>query len=363
VRADDQVARLGGDEFTVMLPEFGDLKGIERLAERLVTMMAQPYMIAGEQTYASVSVGVTLYPRDGADVDTLLRNADQAMYAAKRAGGNRFQVFAPVLQIATATRASLASDLHSALANNEISIHYQPIVDIGTARIIKAEALARWRHPKRGDVPPSEFIPIAEDTGLILEIGEWVFRHAATQALHWRRIFEPQLQISVNVSAKQLMTSDGAANFDRIVTQQGLARGAMIIEITESSLIDRTETVRNHFARFRSAGIEIALDDFGTGYSSLAYLKDFDISYLKMDRAFVSRLVERPRDYAVCEAVAVMAHKLGMQVIAEGVETEKQRELLASAGCDFAQGYLFSRPVPAADFESMLLRNRLKASA
>ena len=204
VRADDLVARLGGDEFTVMLPEVGDLEDVERLAERIVATLARPYTLAGEQTFNSASLGVTLYPRDGSDVETLLRNADQAMYAAKRAGRNCVQVFAPTLQVATATRASLVSDLHSALANNEIELHYQPIVEIGTGRVIKAEALARWRHPKHGYVPPSEFIPIAEETGLIVEIGDWVFRRAAAQALRWRSAFDPQFQISVNVSAVQL---------------------------------------------------------------------------------------------------------------------------------------------------------------
>ena len=293
------------------------------------------------------------------DVETLLRNADQAMYAAKHAGRNCVRVFAPMLQVSTAAHAALVSDLHGALANNQIELHYQPIVEIATGRVVKAEALARWRHPKHGYVPPSEFIPIAEETGLIVEIGDWAFRRAAAQALRWRRSFDPEFQISVNVSAIQLAATDGlAANFDRLVTRPGLGPGAMIIEITESVLIDSTETVRNHFARYRRAGIELALDDFGTGYSSFAYLKDFDISYLKVDRAFVSGLTERPRDYAVCEAMVAMAHKLAIRIIAEGVETEAQHDLLAAAGCDYAQGYLYSRPVPAADFELMFFGER-----
>ena len=328
-------------------------------------MLARPYAFAGEQTFSSASLGVTLYPRDGSDVETLLRNADQAMYAAKHAGRNCVRVFAPMLQVSTATHAALVSDLHKALANNEIELHYQPIVEIGTGRIVKAEALARWRHPKHGYVPPSEFIPIAEESGLIVEIGDWAFRRAAAQALHWRRAFDPEFQISVNVSAIQLAASDGAAaNFDRLVARPGLGPGAMIIEITESVLIN---SVRNHFARYRKAGMELALDDFGTGYSSFAYLKDFEISYLKADRAFVSGLTERRRDFAVCEAMVAMAHKLAIRIIAEGVETEAQHDLLAAAGCDYAQGYLYSRPVPAADFQSMFFgegfRDALKIRA
>ncbi len=366
--ADDLVARLGGDEFTVMLRRIADFADVERLAEQIVAALARPYELAGKQTFNSASLGLTLYPRDGSDVETLLRNADQAMYAAKRAGRNCVQVFAPMLQVLTATHAALVSDLHEALANNEIELHYQPIVEIATGRIVKAEALARWRHPKHGYVPPSEFIPIAEETGLIVEIGDRVFRRAAAQALRWRRTFDPEFQISVNVSAVQLAATDGAAaNFDLLVARPGLGPSAMVIEITESVLIDSTETVRNHFARYRKAGMELALDDFGTGYSSFAYLKDFEISYLKADRAFVSGLTERRRDYAVCEAMVAMAHKLGIRIIAEGVETEAQHDLLAAAGCDYAQGFLYSRPVPAAEFQAMFFgeefRNALKIRA
>ena len=362
VRSDDVVARLGGDEFTVMLPRVGDPEVVEHFAARIVSTLARPYKLAGEQTFNSASAGVTLYPRDGSDVETLLGNADLAMYAAKRAGRNRVRVFAPALHVATTTRAGLVSDLHAALANKEIELHYQPIVEIASGRVIKAEALARWRHPKYGQVPPSEFIPIAEETGLIVEIGDWVFRSAAAQALRWRRVFEPSFQISVNVSAVQLTTdSDAAANFDRIIAQPGLGPGAMIIEITESVLIDASDMVQKLFERYRQAGFGIAIDDFGTGYSSLAYLKNFDIDYLKIDRCLVSSLAERTRDYAICEAVIGMAHKLGIRVIAEGVESEAQRALLAAAGCDCAQGYLYSRPLPVPEFEATFFGKRLRA--
>ena len=364
VRANDLVARLGGDEFTVMLPDVGDPANVDSMAERIVAALAQPYTIAGERTFTSASLGVTFYPRDGEDVDTLLRNADQAMYAAKRNGRNGLQLFVPKLHLVTANRASLVSDLHSALANNEIEVHYQPIVDIGSGRIVKAEALARWRHPKLGYVSPGEFIPIAEETGLIIEIGDWIFRRAAAQALRWRRAFDPQFQISVNVSAVQLAKrSDASAGLDRIVAQSGLGPGAIIVEITESVLVDTPERVRELIARYHKAGIEIALDDFGAGYSSLAYLTDFEVNYLKLDRAFVAHLAERPRDYAVCEAVVAMAHKLGMRVIAEGVESEAQSELLAAAGCEWAQGYLYSRPAPAADFEAMFFAEAMRAAS
>ena len=284
------------------------------------------------------------------------------MYAAKRAGRNRLRVFAPALHVATATRAGLVSDLHTALANNEIELHYQPIVDIGSGRVIKAEALARWRHPKLGYVPPSEFIPIAEETGLIVEIGDWIFRRAVAQALRWRRAFDPRFQISVNVSAVQLAKFDDAtASFDRLIARSGLGPGAMIIEITESVLIDAPDIVRNLIARYQDADIEIALDDFGTGYSSLAYLTDFDVNYLKLDRTFVGNLTKRPRDYAVCEGIVAMAHKLGIRIIAEGVESEVQRGLLATAGCDCVQGYLYSRPLPASEFEATFFGKRLRA--
>jgi diguanylate cyclase (GGDEF)-like protein/PAS domain S-box-containing protein len=359
VRANDLVARLGGDEFTVLLRDVENEASVERLARRILATLARPYTLAGALTFNSASLGATLYPRDGADVETLLRNADQAMYAAKRAGRNRLQIFAPTLQVGAAARANLASDLHGALAKHEIELHYQPIVEIESGRVLEAEALARWRHPRLGVVAPSEFIPIAEETGLIVEIGDWVFRRAVAQALRWRRAFDPQFRISVNVSAVQLAAQDGAAaNFDRLVARPGLGEGAIIIEITESVLIDASESIRKLFARYRRAGIAIALDDFGTGYSSLAYLKDFDINYLKADRAFVSSLTEGSREYAICEAVVAMAHKLGICVIAEGVESETQRALLAAAGCDCAQGYLYARPMPAEEFEATFFGER-----
>jgi diguanylate cyclase (GGDEF)-like protein len=358
VRAADLVARLGGDEFTVMLKNVESEEDVERLARRILAALTRTYNLAGSQVLNSASLGVTLYPRDGSDVETLLHNADEAMYAAKRAGRSRLQVFARTLQVG-ATRADLASDLHRALANNEIELHYQPILEIGSGRVIKAEALARWRHPRLGAVPPSEFIPIAEETGLIVEIGDWVFRRAAAQSLRWRRVFDPQFAVSVNVSAAQLAAQDGAAaNFDRLVTRPGLGPGAMIIEVTESALIEASETVCKLVARYRKAGIEIALDNFGTGYSSLAYLKDFDINYLKADRALVSNLAERSREYAICGALVAMAHKLSIRVIAEGVESESQRALLDAAGCDCAQGYLYARPMPAQEFEAMFFGER-----
>jgi len=356
LRPSDLVARLGGDEFTVMLLGVSRLEDAVRLAERVVATLARPYMIADELTFTSASLGVTLYPDDGATVETLLRNADQAMYEAKRAGRNCIRAFAAPLQIATATHASLVNDLHSALAQDELELHYQPIVEMRTGRIVKAEALARWRHPRFGDVPPGDFIPIAEDTGLIFEIGDWAFRRAADQALRWRLAFDPNFQVSVNVSAAQFTRGEGAvASFERCVARPGLGPGAIVVEITESLLIDAREEVREAFGRCRRAGIEIALDDFGAGYSSLAYLKDFDISYLKVDRAFVSHLTERPRDFAICEAVVAMAHKLGIRVVAEGVETPAQRDLLAGADCDYGQGYLFARPLPATEFEALLV--------
>ena len=364
VRSNDLVARLGGDEFTVMLTDIRGDEAPDRIAREIATALARPYTLAATLSFSSASLGVTLYPRDGGDVETLLRNADQAMYAAKRAGRNRVAHFAPALQAVTSARASLASDLHGALANNELELFYQPIAEIGSGRVAKAEALLRWRYPRHGLVSPAEFIPLAEETGLIVEIGDWVFRRAAAQALKWRRAHDPRFQISVNVSAVQLTAPDGAAaNFDRLIARPGLGPSSMIIEITESVLLDATSTMRQLFARYRAAGFEIALDDFGTGYSSLAYLKDFEINYLKVDRAFVSSLAERSRDYEICEAVVAMAHKLGIRVVAEGVETDAQCNLLAKAGCDYAQGYLISPPVPAAEFEARIFQQCVRVAS
>jgi diguanylate cyclase (GGDEF)-like protein/PAS domain S-box-containing protein len=356
VRETDTVARLGGDEFTIILGDLDDPTSVERIAQDILQKLAEPFQLGIETAYISASIGVTLYPGDATGIEELLKNADQAMYAAKNQGRNRFNYFTPAMQKVAQARMRLAGDLRGALADHQFRVHYQPIVELATGAIHKAEALIRWQHPTRGLVNPAEFIPIAEETGMIIGIGDWVFRETAHQAAIWRASHHAKFQISVNVSPAQFR-HDGAINFKAwfdYLQKLGLPGQSIVVEITEGLLLDADAAITGQLLAFRDAGIQVSLDDFGTGYSSLSYLKKFDIDYLKIDQSFMRNLEANSDDMALCEAIIVMAHKLGLKVIAEGVETEEQRGLLAAAGCDYGQGYLFSRPVPAEQFEALL---------
>ena len=355
VREADTVARMGGDEFTVILGELDDVSGIERIAQEILQKFTLPFQLENEVAYISASIGITLYPEDASEVDTLLKNADQAMYAAKHQGRNRFSYFTPSMQEAAQNRMRLAGDLRSALADKQLRLFYQPIVELATGSIHKAEALIHWQHPKRGLVTPDEFIPIAEDTGSIIDIGDWVFLEAARQVAQWRATHNPQFQISINVSPVQLHSASNIpVTWLAHLQTLGLPGQSVVVEITEGLLLDASSIVTDQLLEFRDAGIEVSLDDFGTGYSSLSYLKKFDIDYIKIDQSFVQNLMAGSNDMALCEAIIVMAHKLGLKVIAEGIETAEQHHLLAAAGCDYGQGYVFSRAMSPENFEAML---------
>ncbi|MBI4938778.1 MAG: EAL domain-containing protein [Nitrosomonadales bacterium] len=352
VRETDTVARLGGDEFTVILPEIETHGSIERVADNVLRQLAEPFRLEDEVVYVSASIGITLYPDDATDVEDLLKDADQAMYVAKSGGRNRFDYFTRSMQQTAQARLRLLGDLRGALAAGQFRAHYQPIVELATGRIRKAEALIRWEHPERGTISPAEFITLAEETGLITGIGDWMFREAARQAVRWRALYDPGFQISVNKSPAQFHdTASPSQAWADYLQELGLPGESMAIEITEGLLLEAESGVKNKLLLFHDAGIQISLDDFGTGYSSLSYLRKFDIDYLKIDKSFVHDLAPGTSSMALSEAIIVMAHKLGLKVVAEGVETEAQRKLLADAGCDYAQGYLFSRPVPAMAFE------------
>lgn len=355
VRGVDQVARLGGDEFTVILGSLKSLISINRVIRDILHRMSEPFKLGDEIAYVSASIGVTFYPHDGADVESLVRNADQAMYAAKNKGRNCFSYFTHTLQEAAQIRMRLAGDLRSALAGNQLQLHYQPIVEFKTGRVHKAEALLRWHHPKLGLVSPVDFISIAEETGMIVDIGDWVFRMAAQQAKVWRASHAASFQISINTSPVQFRKDvDLHKPWLDLLQELELPGQSIAIEITEGLLMDVSPDVTSKLRSFREAGIEVSMDDFGTGYSSLSYLKKFDIDHLKIDQSFVQSLAPDSDDLALCEAIIVMAHKLGIKVIAEGIETSEQRDLLALAGCDYGQGNLFSEPLPAGRFEKFM---------
>jgi len=360
VREADTVARLGGDEFMVILSQLHDIAHVETIAQNIITSLAKPFSVVGQQpsVYISASIGITLYPSDAVKVDELLSNADQAMYVAKNTGRNRFSYFTRALQERVQTKIGLINDLHGALAGNQFLLFFQPIVELATNRVIKVEALLRWQHPKRGIVGPMEFIPLAEETRLVSEIGDWVFREASRWASRWASLCPAGIQVSVNMSPVQFLGDElDIDSWTDYLRELNISGRNMAIEITESVLLHADSDVREKLIRFRDAGIQVAIDDFGTGYSALSYLKKFDIDYLKIDQSFVRDLATDPSDKALSEAVVVMAHKLGLKVIAEGVETAEQRDILAAVGCDFAQGYLFSEPVPPEVFEALLAKS------
>ena len=354
VRDSDTVARISGDEFTVILPELTESNRAEKVAQNIIYALTQPFCIGKETIYISASVGITLCPNDANDLESLLKNADQAMYAAKKQGRNCFSYFTNRMQEEAQSRMLLIKDLRDALPANQFKVYFQPIVDMASGRIVKAEALIRWFHPERGMVSPAQFIPLAEETGLIGDIGNWVFKEAAKWMARWHERGYSCAQVSVNKSPKQFTANTKHNDWLDYLQQINLPSGCIVIEITEGLLLDERADVAASLLLFRDAGIQVAIDDFGTGYSSLSYLKKFHIDFLKIDQSFVRDLATDPNDLALSEAIIVMAHKLGIKVVAEGVETAEQRDMLAAAGCDYAQGYLFARPMPAEEFEALL---------
>jgi diguanylate cyclase (GGDEF)-like protein/PAS domain S-box-containing protein len=351
----DTIARLGGDEFVIIMGGLESSYQPDITASNLLKQMAEPFELGHETAFISASIGITIYPQDASNPIEVLRNADQAMYAAKLNGGNGFRYFTPIMQQNALSRMSIINDLRSALPKNQFRLHYQPIVNLMDNSIYKAEALIRWQHPERGLVSPIEFIPIAEETKLIVDIGDWVFRQASHQSAQWRGTLHPNFQVSINTSPLQYKSEAFSAKaWLEYLQLLDIPGDAIAIEITEGTLMESGSSIDRTLLAFRDANIQVSLDDFGTGYSSLSMLKKLDIDYLKIDKLFVDNLALSSDDLALCEAIIVMAHKLGLKVVAEGIETEQQRELLLAAGCDYGQGYLFAKPLTALEFEALL---------
>ena len=354
LRNTDTVARLGGDEFTILLNNVDNTGSIERLAQTVLDEMARPFHLNEEVVYISTSIGISMFPLDGEEADVLLKNADQAMYAAKSEGRNRYYYFTSTMQEAAITRLRLANDLRIALAEQQCIVQYQPIVALDSGVIHKAEALVRWQHPTRGLVSPAEFIPIAEETGLIVELGDFAFKEAVEMASRWRKM-HPAFQVSINKSPVQFQYArEHDTSWVTQIASLQVSGDSVVVEITEGMMMDLNDNTKTKLIEFRDAGIQVALDDFGTGYSSLSYLSEFDIDYIKIDRSFIKDLHADANQMILCEAIIAMAHKLGIKVVAEGVETTEQRDLLLQAGCDYAQGYLFSKALPLDAFEALL---------
>ena len=356
VRAGDTVARMGGDEFTVVLGAVNGPAQAEAVARQIIQSMSAAFRLQDERVFVSASIGISLHPRDGQQIEALFKHADQALYAAKAAGRNQLGHFTPELQQAAQTRMRLNTDLRDALPHGQLSLVFQPIVELRNGRICKAEALLRWQHPSRGAISPADFVPLAESSGQIIEIGDWVFQQTATLAKRWRRLHAPELQISINKSPVQFRHHGGRGvhrQWIQTLARLGLDGGAMALEITEGLLLEGDGDVERQLQALREAGFQISLDDFGTGFSSLSYLHRYAIDLLKIDQRFVRHLHAGNKNLALCKAIITMAHELSLRVVAEGVETEEQRELLCAAGCDFAQGYLFARPAAGAGLRAI----------
>lgn len=356
VRESDTVARQGGDEFTVLLPGLSDRNPVERITEAIIAAIDHPFRLGNDLAYVSASIGITFFPQDADSPTDILKNADQAMYHAKDAGRNRFSYFSPSMQEHALQRLQLGKDLRSALAEGQLALHFQPILHLASGAVRKAEALLRWNHPTRGQIPPDEFIPVAEELGLIDAIGTWVFERAIDFILHWRALCPTSagMQIAVNASPQQFLRGQSLEVLMLRLESVGLPGSCISIEITEGLLLDEQPVVIAQLARLSAAGIQVSIDDFGTGYSAMAYLKRLDIDTLKIDRSFVRDLTTDPGDLAITEAIIAMAHKLDIKVVAEGVETLAQQERLSAAGCDYSQGFLFSRPLPEAAFFDLI---------
>lgn len=354
IREADTIARMGGDEFTIILSDVDNAHEIASVTRRVADVMSAPFVLAGQELFVTTSIGVSIYPTDGIDVETLVKNADSAMYRAKEQGRNNYQFYTEALNTAAVERMQLENSLRKALDREEFVLHYQPRVDVKTGAILGVEALVRWHHPELGLVPPAAFIPLAEETGLIEPIGQWVLRTACAQNMKWQMCGFNPISVAVNVSARQLARDGLTDEVAQILNETGLAPEYLDLELTESVLMHSIDLAIGILRKFKEMGVRLSIDDFGTGYSSLTYLKRFPIDAVKIDQSFIRDLTTNSDDAAIARAVIAMSQSLKLKVIAEGVETVEQLQVLRSMECDEIQGYFVSRPVPADELESIM---------
>jgi diguanylate cyclase (GGDEF)-like protein len=354
VRAEDTLARLGGDEFVVLLQGLRDSQGAAQVARKILAMLSRPCTVEGHQLSPSCSIGISFYPTDGEDAQTLMKSADAAMYHAKERGRAHYQYFSNELHARAVERLTVETALRAALEREEFDLHYQPQVSVAGGRTVGVEALLRWRHPTRGLLAPGTFIRIAEDSGLITPIGEWVLQAACRQARRWLDLGYPRLRLGVNVSVGQL-SRDFVRMVGRVLEECRLEPGTLELEVTESLLMQQVDENVRLLRRLGEMGVQVAIDDFGTGYSSLAYLKKFPLDALKIDRTFVRDIGTDPDDAAITSSVVAIGRNLGLRVVAEGVEQVEQLERLRRMGCDEYQGYVNGRPMPADAFAARFL--------
>jgi diguanylate cyclase (GGDEF)-like protein len=363
MREGDTLSRVGGDEFAVLIENYENSIDISTCAQRLVEQLGLPYALGNKDCHVTMSIGISIFPDDGSDSPALLKAADMAMYRAKETGRNNYQYYLPSMNVHTLERLELESDLRRALERGEFLLHYQPKVDIRSGRITGVEALLRWRHPLRGLVPPLDFIPLAEETGLIVPIGEWVLATACAQNQAWQGRALPKLSVAVNLSARQFADSALLAKLTRIIHTSGLDPALLELEITESVVMSYGESAVGVLDKLKSIGVQIAIDDFGTGYSSLAYLKRFPIDTLKVDRSFIRDIPGNSGDMKITRAIIAMAHGLRLKVVAEGVETADQLQFLQKQSCDAVQGYFLYPPLEVDKVAEVLEFNRLNCAA
>lgn len=348
----DTVARFGGDEFAILLPQISRADKAVKLAQKMLDTLKPAFQFTSQELHITTSIGIALYPYDGEDSDTLLKNADTALYRAKEQGRNNYQLYSPAMNARAFERLALENSLRRAMERQEFLLHYQPQIDLRTNKLIGMEVLVRWQHADLGVVYPSEFVALAEETGLIGPLGEWVLRTACAQNVAWLKAGLPSLRVAVNLSGRQFQQQNLVEMISRILRDTGMDPKRLELEITESTAMQNADYTNVMLREFKDMGIHIAMDDFGTGYSSLSYLKKFPIDTLKIDQSFVRDITHDANDAAIANTIIVLAHSLKLQVVAEGVETPEQEAFLRARDCDVAQGFLFSRPLPADQFEA-----------
>ncbi|PYI56147.1 putative bifunctional diguanylate cyclase/phosphodiesterase [Paenibacillus flagellatus] len=358
VRPQDTVARFGGDEFIILLTGIRHLDEISSFAARIPDLFRDAFSFGEHELYVTASIGISVYPQDGTDADTLIKNADTAMYRAKEQGGNTYQLYRSEMNMRSLERLNLEIDLRKAMDRGEISLHYQPIVDLATGDVYGMEALLRWKHATRGMVSPGEFIPLAEETGLIVPIGNWVLYESCRQNREWTDRGFPPLVVAVNISVNQFQQPGFVQLVQETLERTGLDPKQLCLEITENVAMRNVNSMIETIAKLRELGVQISIDDFGTGYSSLSYLKRFRVHTLKIDQSFIKELTTDEENAAIVTALIAMSHQLNIKALAEGVETKAQLEFLRRFGCDEIQGYLFSTPLPADEFERMMRTRR-----
>ncbi len=355
LRSSDTVARLGGDEFVIILSDNTTSYNTSIVAQKIIDSICEPFLMQNHMCSVGASIGIAVFPSDGENIEELAKNADIAMYHAKKAGRNNYQFYSTELNVNTIEKLALENDLHKAIENNEFILHYQPVYDASTKKIISMEALIRWQHPIKGILAPSDFIPVAEETGYIKKIGVWVTQQVCKQIKIWEKMGMEDLRVAINMSAQQFGQNGEMDSITQLIKDESISPDSIEFELTESSLLQNEEKAALIMHEMKASGIHHSIDDFGTGYSSLKFIKKLPINKIKIDRSFVTNITSNKDDAAIVTAMIAMAHSLKLKVVAEGVETEEQFNYLNSLGCDQIQGFLFSTPLPSEKIEELLL--------